>query len=78
MDLEARIGEVLQERGLIGDGETVGDFVVMAEINNFSADGAGSTKYANVIPGENGIPAHRLLGLIEVCGDMLRSDDDDE
>lgn len=69
--LALAIGEVLQERGYLKTGEALGDYLVMCEVANWTDEGKGKTKYVNIVPGENGVPVHRLLGLIEVCGDLL-------
>jgi hypothetical protein len=71
LKLALLIGEVLTERGMLNDGEALGDFIVMCEVTNWTDEGRGNTKYANVIPGDNGLPSHRVLGLIEVCGQLL-------
>lgn len=68
------IGDVLRERGLIEDSEMIGDWHVMVEVTMLNPESRGSTKYANIIPGENGIPIHRVLGLIDVCTDLLNED----
>ncbi len=76
LELTRAISAVLQERGFISDGEALGDYLVMTEISNWTDEGQGKTKYANVIPGDHGLPTHRLLGLVEVCGDLLEFQDD--
>jgi hypothetical protein len=76
LELTLAISAVLQERGFINDGEALGDYLVMAEVSNWTDAGQGKTKYANVIPGDHGLPAHRVLGLIEVCGNLLDFEDE--
>lgn len=76
LDLTLAIGVVLQERGFLSEGEAVGDYLVMAEVTNWTDEGQGKTKYANIIPGDHGLPSHRVLGLIEVCGDLLDFNDE--
>lgn len=71
LQLITAIADVLQERGYLADGLALGDFIVMTEITGWNDEMAGKTKYANIIPGENGIPAHRVTGLISVCSDLL-------
>ncbi len=73
--LAAAIGEALHASGFLRDGDVLGDWHVMCEVTSLEPDGQGITRYANLIPGENGIPMHRVRGLIEVCSGML---DDDE
>jgi hypothetical protein len=67
--LARAIGEVLAERGFLQDGGMLGDWLVMVEIAQLEQP--DRTKYGNIIPGDNGMPAHRVLGLIQVCEDML-------
>jgi len=76
LDLGQLIAEVLQERGFLQDGEALGDYLVMAEVSNWTDEGQGKTKYVNIIPGEYGISMHRVRGLIEVCSDLLDGDDE--
>ncbi len=71
LELTRAISEVLAERGFITDGLALGDFLVMCEVTGWTDEMAGKTKYANIIPGDLGIPAHRVQGLVEVCGNML-------
>lgn len=74
--LTRSIAEILEERGFIATGEALGDYLVMVEITNWTDDGQGRTKYVNVIPGDHGLPSHRVLGLIEVCGNLLDFSDE--
>lgn len=65
------IGDVLVAMDALGEGHVMGDWHVMVEISNLESPGL--TRYANIIPG-SGLPMHRVLGLIEVCTDMLEED----
>lgn len=76
LELQLNIGQVLQERGILLEGEAVGDYVVQVEITNWTEDGRGKAKYANIVPGEYGIPLHRAVGLIQVCSEMLEPVDE--
>jgi hypothetical protein len=73
-ELAVAIGNALRERGHLGDGEMMGDWHVMCEVTSFTPDSLGETKYVNIIPGENGTPLHRVIGLIMTCTDMLKDE----
>jgi hypothetical protein len=73
--LAEAIGEALHASGFLREGEILGDWHVMCEVTMLDPEGRGRTKYANIIPGEQGIPMHRVRGLIDVCTELL---DDDE
>lgn len=63
--LEAAITHSLKVYRLIDEGWSLGDFIITVEMMPFTEKDAGTTKYADLIPGEDGIPWHRLLGLAE-------------
>jgi hypothetical protein len=76
--LVVAIGNALREAGHLREGDILGDWHLMCEITSLDPDSRGKTKYVNVIPGENGVPMHRVLGLIRVCCDMLKENRSDE
>lgn len=74
-ELAKAIGNVLRERGHLQGEELMGDWHVMCEVTMLAPEDRGKTKYVNIIPGETGIPMHRVIGLIMVCTDMLKEDE---
>lgn len=70
-ELAVAIGKVLAERGHLGEDEMLGDWHVMAEVSLLSPEERGKTKYVNIIPGEDGLPMHRVVGLIDICRELL-------
>lgn len=76
--LVVAIGNALREAGHLEDGDMLGDWHLMCEITSLDPDSRGRTQYVNVIPGEHGVPMHRVRGLIQVCSDMLEEAPSDE
>lgn len=74
LELSRNIMEVLQEKGLLRDGEALGDFIIMAELPNWKDDTA-EARYANILPPDRVVPLHRIVGLIKVCSGVMESDD---
>jgi len=67
--LQRAITDALESAGYLGSEAILGDWHVMCEVTNLSEQ--GKTQYVNIIPGINGVPMHRVKGLIEVCAEML-------
>lgn len=63
--LEEAIRKNLAAYGFLEGEYMLGDWVVCVELVSFAEDEAGRTRYAHLIPGE-GMPYHRLLGLMDV------------
>jgi hypothetical protein len=77
LELQLNLMEILQEKGMLQEGEALGDFIVMLEISNW-AEQTGRTRYANILPPEETpIPIHRVVGLVSVCTDLLQAEDDE-
>lgn len=75
LELPIRAMEILQEKGLLREGEALGDFVMMCELTNW-ADEKAPTRYAIILPSDRTLPPHRLAGLIQICSEIETGDDE--
>lgn len=79
--LEHAIGECAKAYGYIGEGQAVGDWLCYVEVTSFDQALAGRTRYVVLLPGSEGIPWHRILGLHVLAGKELddqRNEDREE
>lgn len=73
-ELVAAIEKVMRANSLLGEGFLLEDCLVLVSSHGFSDETFGRTEYVHIMPGENGISWHRAIGLMEVCGILMRQE----
>ena len=74
LELQRNMMELLQEKGILNDGEALGDFVIIAELTNFKE--RLPSRYARILPPEEQpMSWHRLAGLIGIAEEIASADD---
>jgi hypothetical protein len=73
--LERSIGDVMRAYELMPEDGVIGDWVVAIEVVLFAEESRGQTKYCYLTPGD-GVPSHRLYGLLNVTMDTLKQESD--
>lgn len=74
--LVSAIENYMREEGRIDEGWALGDWMICLEQVPFAPELKDRQRYGIITP-EPSIPIHRLLGLLTVIDDDLRTPDDD-